>query len=62
MVNVLVGKDGRVVEAKLHPIVNIVLLNEASLEAAKKWVFTPAIDHGRPVSVWVTLPFHYRLY
>ena len=62
VVNVLVGKDGRVMEAKLHPIVNIVLLNDATLEAARKWVFTPAIDHGRPVAVWVSLPFHYRLY
>lgn len=62
IVNVLVGKDGRVVEARLHPIVNIVLLNEASLEAARKWVFTPAIDRGRPVAVWVTIPINYRLY
>lgn len=37
------------------------VFNEAALEAARRWVFTPALMQDRPVSVWVTIPFRFRL-
>jgi TonB family protein len=36
--------------------------NQAALEAARGWVFTPAMMQGRPVNVWVTIPFRFRLH
>ncbi len=32
-----------------------------AVEAAKKWTFTPATNQGKPVSVWVSIPFGFRL-
>jgi protein TonB len=61
LVHVRVGKDGRVAEARLDPKANVLLLNDAALEAARRWVFTPALMGNRPVSVWVNIPFRFKL-
>jgi TonB family protein len=61
LVNALVGKDGRVQEVRVDPKVNVPLLNEAALEAARQWVFTPALTNKHPVSVWVNIPFRFTL-
>ncbi len=37
------------------------IFNQASLDAAKKFLFTPALKDGKPVSVWVVVPFKYKL-
>lgn len=37
------------------------LFNAPSIEAGMLWVFTPAMQHDGPVSVWVAVPFKYRL-
>jgi Gram-negative bacterial tonB protein. len=33
----------------------------STISAAKKWKFTPAMLSGKPVKVWVTIPFKYKL-
>ena len=57
--HVLVGKDGRVKSVKV--IKGVTGLNEAAVEAIKKWVFKPALSNNKPVSVWVEVPmdFHF---
>lgn len=37
------------------------LLNDAAAAAARRWRFTPAVFHGRPVAVWTTIPFTFKL-
>ncbi len=37
------------------------VFNQAALDAAKEYRFTPAEIKGKPVSVWVTIPFKFRL-
>ena len=37
------------------------VFNEAAIEAAKQFVFTPAYMNNGPVSVWVSVPFTFRL-
>lgn len=37
------------------------IFNEAALEAAKKFLFTPAYMNNGPVSVWVSVPFTFKL-
>jgi len=37
------------------------LFNEPSIEAGMQWVFTPAMQHNGPVSVWVAVPFKFRI-
>jgi periplasmic protein TonB len=61
VVNVLVAKDGRVQEVQLHPTIHVPMLDLAALEAARQWMFEPALMNGRPVAVWVALPFRFRL-
>lgn len=36
-------------------------LRAAASEAARQWVFSPAVQNGQPVKVWVSLPFTFRL-
>lgn len=58
-VNILVDKEGKVKDAKV--VKGNEIFYEAALEAAKKCVFTPAIQNGKPVSVWVMMPFKFEL-
>jgi protein TonB len=61
VVQVMVGKDGKVVQALVPPRFSIPLLDGAALEAARRWVFKPAYTNGRPVAVWVALRFRFSL-
>ncbi len=61
VVNVLVGTDGRVMEAIIiqpqHKI-----LNQEALKAARKCLFTPGKQRNVPVPVWVQLPYNFTLF
>jgi TonB family protein len=35
--------------------------NKAAALAAMQWVFTPAVEKGKKVSVWVSMPFRFRI-
>jgi len=60
LVEALVGIDGRVHEVMtLH---SIPLLDEAAFTAARKWRYTPALAHGKPVAVWVEIPVKFSLH
>lgn len=37
------------------------IFNEAAVEAAKQFLFTPAYMNNGPVSVWVSVPFRFKL-
>jgi TonB family protein len=60
-VRVLVGRDGKVKDTVLGKAVNGIL-DEAALEAAKHYVFKPAMQNKKPVAVWVAIPFNFKLY
>jgi protein TonB len=62
MVYALVGRDGRVVDARLDPKLHVPLLDETAVSAVRQWVFTPALDHNRPVMVWVNIPIRFTLH
>ena len=51
------GKAGKVVVLKSDNEV----FNEAAIEAARQFVFTPAYLNNKPVAVWVSYPFRFRL-
>ena len=55
IVQVLVGRDGLVKDGRV--VRSVPLLDGAALEAARGWVFKPAESDGRPVAVWVAIPF-----
>jgi len=60
VVRMLVGVDGRVRRAEIET--SSALFDEAALAAARKWTFTPAETDGKPVMVWVRVPFDFRLH
>ena len=51
------GKVTRVVVLKSDAEV----FNEPAIEAAKQFVFTPAYVNNKPVAVWISYPFQFRL-
>lgn len=36
-------------------------LQDAAIDAVQNWTFTPAMLNGKPVQVWVAIPFHFKL-
>ncbi len=55
----LVGKDGMV--EQVGRVTGPEVFHEAAKAAARKWVFTPAMQNDKPVRVWVSLPFTFQL-
>ncbi len=51
------GKVKKVVLLKADPEV----FAQPAIDAAYKWVFTPAIMNNGPVAVWTSVPFRFRL-
>jgi TonB family protein len=57
---VLIAADGKVKNSIVLQSSNDLFIPSAE-EAVKKWVFTPALMNGRPVPIWVAIPFRFRL-
>lgn len=60
-VKALVDLDGTVMQAMVAKPSEMPMLEEAAVKAAYKNRFTPAIQNGRPVRVWVTYSVHFSL-
>lgn len=60
IVEAWVTAEGTVREVRLlqgaHP-----LLDEAAVEAVRRWTFSPAKQNNRAVAVWVSVPIYFRL-
>ena len=61
LLNVLVNSKGMVSEIKIKHSSGHVSLDTAALETVKNWLFTPATEGGRPISMWVDVPIEFRL-
>lgn len=59
-VKIWVNKQGKPHEVRILKSDNE-LFNEAAVEAAKRFLFTPAYMNNGPVSVWVSVPFSFKL-
>jgi protein TonB len=61
-VQALVDKDGKVRDARiLKPSGANVGFEDAAIEAAYKNLYKPAIQNGRPVSVWVSYKVEFKM-
>jgi TonB family protein len=59
---VLVNKLGTVDSVVVQkPMVTFAELEKAAAEAARQWVFKPAIKDGKPMAVWVSFPTVFKL-
>jgi TonB family protein len=59
-VKMLVDTAGRPVEVEILKSENA-YFDQATITAARQWLFTPAMKDKKPVAVWITLPFRYAL-
>jgi len=59
-VKVWVDKEGKVRKVVILKS-DAEIFNQSAEDAAKQWVFTPAVMQKGPVSVWVSIPFKFRL-
>jgi protein TonB len=60
LLRVLVGRDGRVHD--VHVERSVPMLDDAAIDAARRWVFTPALVDGHPIAVWVAIPIRFSLH
>ncbi len=61
MVNVLISETGDVLRAKVvNPSPEKKVLEEAALEAVKKWKFSSAIKDGQRVKVWMVVRVEFK--
>ena len=58
-VKVLVNKQGRVID--IGKITGPVVFHDEVSEKVRKLQFTPGLQNGKPVKVWVTVPFSFNL-
>jgi protein TonB len=59
-VKALVDEQGMVAKTEVIKS-DAPVLEQAALDAARGWTFTPAKKDNKPVSVWVTIPFKFKL-
>jgi len=59
-VKIWVDKEGKAKKAQILKS-DAELFNQAAIEAAMQWVFTPAVMNNGPVAVWVSIPFKFKL-
>jgi periplasmic protein TonB len=60
-VKLWIDKKGKVRQVVLLKSDNPIF-DQAVMDAAKQWVFTPAIMNAGPVAVWMSVPFHFTLH
>lgn len=60
VLRVLVGADGSVKDVVVDESVPAGVFDAASIEAARKWRFNPAIEDGQPVEGWVRVPVEFE--
>jgi protein TonB len=59
IIEATINERGRVVNATL--LSGVPMLNEAALDAVKKWVYTPTLVNGVPTPIIMTVTVHFRL-
>lgn len=59
-VKIWVNREGKVRQVDVVKS-DYEIFNEAAVEAAKQFVFTPAYMNNGPVSVWVAVPFTFKI-
>ncbi len=55
-----VDETGRVVEVIVTKSDNEIF-NRASMDAGLQWLFNPALANGKPIAVWVAVPFRFKI-
>jgi TonB family protein len=57
---VYIDEAGRVIQASVQKSDNAAF-NEPALAAARQWTFKPVMQEGKPVGLWVSIPYRFKL-
>ena len=58
-VKILIDKEGKVKRAVI--LQGAEIFHEAATTAVTQWIFKPAIQHDRPIMVWMVIPVNFQL-
>lgn len=61
MLRVLVGVDGSPLKISIDRSSRHRELDQAAMQAVKRWKFNPEVKNGRPVEGWVLVPISFKL-
>jgi protein TonB len=61
VVKALIEVDGSVLKVEIHKSSGSEILDGTALDCARRALFSPAVQYGRQVRVWVSIPFDFRL-
>jgi TonB family protein len=61
VIDVLVNEDGTPLETNVRSSSGYPRLDKAALGAAKHWRFKPALDDGKPVDAWISVPMRFHI-
>ena len=53
-----IGTDGRIVDARV--VRSVPLLDQAALDAVRRWEYSPSLLNGRPVPVTITVTVNFQ--
>jgi len=59
LIKALLNKKGEVTQVEILES-DAEIFNLPVLDAVTQWLFTPALQAGQPVCVWVTIPFLFK--
>ena len=60
LIRALLSKKGEVIKVEILKS-DAEIFNQPVIDAATQWLFTPALQAGQPVCVWVAIPFRFKL-
>ncbi len=61
IVKILIDEQGNVIRTEILKSGGYAVLDSAAVQAARRFLFEPARLNDRPVKVWMTIPFNFRL-
>jgi len=61
ILEVLVRRDGTPGKVRMFQSSGYRILDKAAIKAVKKWSFSPGLENGNPVDMWVRIPIRFEL-
>ena len=61
LLKILIGVDGRAQDVQVSKSSRFSRLDDAAVDAVRKWRFAPAVQGGNATAGWVTMPITFRL-
>ncbi|WP_454829126.1 TonB family protein [Pseudoxanthomonas wuyuanensis] len=60
LLRILVGADGKAKDVRVEKSKPAGVFDTASIEAVRRWTFSPALKDGKPVQGWVRVPIDFQ--